>query len=165
MPASAARCLAASSCEYGMMCFPSLAKIPSGFASSAGFPVSAGLASSAGFASAFTSVAVDDSAVFSSCCPTIRSTVITEYLAKELALRPGQPFRGIVATIDGVVAVPSVPSSNRLIAAESANGQDAQARADLRTFLSTPRSWRTMAEIQKYASSLFGVGSDSQSRG
>ena len=36
-----------------------------------------------------------------------------------------------------------------LIAAESANGQDAQARADLQKFLSTPRNWRTMAEIQK----------------
>ena len=37
-----------------------------------------------------------------------------------------------------------------LIAAESANGQDAQARADLQKFLSTPRNWRTMAEIQKF---------------
>ena len=37
-----------------------------------------------------------------------------------------------------------------LIAAESANGQDAEARADLQKFLSTPRTWRTMAEIQKF---------------
>ena len=37
-----------------------------------------------------------------------------------------------------------------LIAAESANGQDAEARADLQKFLATPRSWRTMAEIQKF---------------
>jgi hypothetical protein len=37
-----------------------------------------------------------------------------------------------------------------LIAAESANGQDAQAHTDLQKFLSTPRNWRTMAEIQKY---------------
>ncbi len=36
-----------------------------------------------------------------------------------------------------------------LIAAESANGQDAEARADLQKFLATPRSWRTMAEIEK----------------
>jgi tetratricopeptide (TPR) repeat protein len=36
-----------------------------------------------------------------------------------------------------------------LIAAESANGQDAEARADLQKFLATPRSWSTMAEIQK----------------
>ena len=37
-----------------------------------------------------------------------------------------------------------------LIAAESANGQDAEARADLQKFLATPRTWRTMAEIQKF---------------
>ena len=37
-----------------------------------------------------------------------------------------------------------------LIAAESANGQDAEARADLQKFLATPRSWRTVAEIQKF---------------
>ena len=37
-----------------------------------------------------------------------------------------------------------------LIAAESANGQDAEARADLQKFLATPRSWSTMAEIQKF---------------
>ena len=37
-----------------------------------------------------------------------------------------------------------------LIAAESANGQDAEARADLQKFLATPRSGRTMAEIQKF---------------
>jgi tetratricopeptide (TPR) repeat protein len=36
-----------------------------------------------------------------------------------------------------------------LIAAESANGQDAEAHADLRKFLATPRSLRSMAEIQK----------------
>ena len=36
-----------------------------------------------------------------------------------------------------------------LIAAESANGQDAEARADLQKFLATPRTWRTMAAIQK----------------
>jgi adenylate cyclase len=36
-----------------------------------------------------------------------------------------------------------------LIAAESANGQDAEARADLQKFLATPRTWRTVAEIQK----------------
>jgi class 3 adenylate cyclase/TolB-like protein len=37
-----------------------------------------------------------------------------------------------------------------LIAAESANGQDAEARGDLQKFLATPRSWRTVAEIQKF---------------
>jgi tetratricopeptide (TPR) repeat protein len=37
-----------------------------------------------------------------------------------------------------------------LIAAESANGQDMEARADLQKFLATPRTWRTMAEIQKF---------------
>ena len=37
-----------------------------------------------------------------------------------------------------------------LIAAESASGQDAEARADLQKFLATPRTWRTMAEIQKF---------------
>jgi tetratricopeptide (TPR) repeat protein len=37
-----------------------------------------------------------------------------------------------------------------LIAAENANGQDAEARADLQKFLATPRTWRTVAEIQKY---------------
>ena len=36
-----------------------------------------------------------------------------------------------------------------LIAAESANGQDAEARADLQKFLATPRTWRTIVEIQK----------------
>jgi DNA-binding winged helix-turn-helix (wHTH) protein/TolB-like protein/Tfp pilus assembly protein PilF len=36
-----------------------------------------------------------------------------------------------------------------LIAAESANGQDAEAHADLQTFLATARTWRTMAAIQK----------------
>jgi TolB-like protein len=36
-----------------------------------------------------------------------------------------------------------------LIAAESANGQDAEAHADLQKSLSTPRNWRTMAEVQK----------------
>ena len=36
-----------------------------------------------------------------------------------------------------------------LIAAESANGQDAEARADLQKFLATPRTWRTMAEVRK----------------
>jgi adenylate cyclase len=37
-----------------------------------------------------------------------------------------------------------------LIAAESANGQDAVARADLQKFLATPRTLRTMAEIEKF---------------
>jgi adenylate cyclase len=37
-----------------------------------------------------------------------------------------------------------------LIAAESANGQDVEARADLQKFLATPRTWRTMVEIQKF---------------
>ena len=37
-----------------------------------------------------------------------------------------------------------------LIAAESANGQDAEAQADLQKFLATPRSWSTVAEIQKF---------------
>ena len=37
-----------------------------------------------------------------------------------------------------------------LVAAESANGQDVEARADLQKFLATPRTWRTMAEIQKF---------------
>ena len=41
-----------------------------------------------------------------------------------------------------------------LIAAESANGQDAQARADLQKFLSTPRNWRTMAGIKSSPTSL-----------
>jgi adenylate cyclase len=36
-----------------------------------------------------------------------------------------------------------------LIAAESEHGQDTDARADVQKFLSTPRTWRTMAEIQK----------------
>jgi adenylate cyclase len=36
-----------------------------------------------------------------------------------------------------------------LIAAESENGQDMEARADLQKFLATPRTWHTMAEIQK----------------
>jgi tetratricopeptide (TPR) repeat protein len=36
-----------------------------------------------------------------------------------------------------------------LIAAESESGQDTEARADVQKFLSTPRTWRTMAEIQK----------------
>jgi adenylate cyclase len=36
-----------------------------------------------------------------------------------------------------------------LIAAESENGQDTDARADVQRFLSTPRTWRTMAEIEK----------------
>jgi tetratricopeptide (TPR) repeat protein len=37
-----------------------------------------------------------------------------------------------------------------LIAAESLSGQDAQARADLSRFLEAPRTWHSMAEIQKY---------------
>jgi len=37
-----------------------------------------------------------------------------------------------------------------LIAAESGNGQEAQARADLEKFLASPRTWRNMTEIQKY---------------
>jgi tetratricopeptide (TPR) repeat protein len=36
-----------------------------------------------------------------------------------------------------------------LIAAESANGQDTEARSDLQKFLATPRNLRTMVEIQK----------------
>jgi DNA-binding winged helix-turn-helix (wHTH) protein/TolB-like protein/tetratricopeptide (TPR) repeat protein len=36
-----------------------------------------------------------------------------------------------------------------LIAAESASGQDAEAHADLQTFLATARTWRTIAAIQK----------------
>jgi tetratricopeptide (TPR) repeat protein len=36
-----------------------------------------------------------------------------------------------------------------LIAAESASGRDAEARANLQEFLATPRTWHTMAEIQK----------------
>jgi adenylate cyclase len=39
-----------------------------------------------------------------------------------------------------------------LIAAESANGQDAEARANLQKFLATPRTLRTMAEIEKLPS-------------
>jgi hypothetical protein len=35
-----------------------------------------------------------------------------------------------------------------LIAAESENGQDADAKSDLQRFLATPRSLRTIAEIQ-----------------
>ena len=37
-----------------------------------------------------------------------------------------------------------------LIAAEGANGQDTEARADLQKFLAAPRTWRTMAAIQKF---------------
>jgi adenylate cyclase len=44
-----------------------------------------------------------------------------------------------------------------LIAAESESGQDAQARADLKKFLVTPRTWRTMAEIEKFP--LFAANS------
>jgi hypothetical protein len=36
-----------------------------------------------------------------------------------------------------------------LIAAESENGQDAEARADLQKFLATKRTLRTLAEIEK----------------
>jgi hypothetical protein len=36
-----------------------------------------------------------------------------------------------------------------LIAAESASGRDAEARANLQEFLATPRTWHTMAEMQK----------------
>jgi cytochrome c-type biogenesis protein CcmH/NrfG len=36
-----------------------------------------------------------------------------------------------------------------LIAAESEDGQDAQARADLQNYLATPRTFRTIAEIQR----------------
>jgi hypothetical protein len=36
-----------------------------------------------------------------------------------------------------------------LIAAESENGQTAEARADLQKFLATPRSFRSIAEVQK----------------
>jgi class 3 adenylate cyclase/TolB-like protein len=36
-----------------------------------------------------------------------------------------------------------------LVAAESANGQDAEARADLQRFLATPRNLHSIAEIQK----------------
>jgi hypothetical protein len=36
-----------------------------------------------------------------------------------------------------------------LIAAESEGGQDAEARADLQKFLATPRSFRSIAEVQK----------------
>ena len=35
------------------------------------------------------------------------------------------------------------------IAAESEDGQDAQARADLQKFLATPRTFRTIADIQR----------------
>jgi TolB-like protein/tetratricopeptide (TPR) repeat protein len=37
-----------------------------------------------------------------------------------------------------------------LIAAESENGQDAEARADLQKFLATPRTYRTLAEVQQF---------------
>jgi tetratricopeptide (TPR) repeat protein len=37
-----------------------------------------------------------------------------------------------------------------LIGAESDSGQDDAARADLQRFLATPRSWRSMAEIEKW---------------
>src|SRR5215469_16952570 len=36
-----------------------------------------------------------------------------------------------------------------LIAAESENGQDAEARASLQKFLAMPRTYRTLAEVQK----------------
>jgi hypothetical protein len=37
-----------------------------------------------------------------------------------------------------------------LIAAESENGQDTEARADLHKFLATPRTYRTLAEVQQF---------------
>ncbi len=37
-----------------------------------------------------------------------------------------------------------------LIAAESASGQEAEARADLQKFLATPRTWHSMAEVRKF---------------
>jgi DNA-binding winged helix-turn-helix (wHTH) protein/TolB-like protein len=37
-----------------------------------------------------------------------------------------------------------------LIAAESESGQDAEARADLHKFLATPRTYRTLAEVQQF---------------
>ena len=37
-----------------------------------------------------------------------------------------------------------------LIAAQSSSGQDDSARADLQKFLSTPRSWHSMAEVQQW---------------
>jgi hypothetical protein len=37
-----------------------------------------------------------------------------------------------------------------LIAAESANGQDTEAHADLQRFLATPRIWRAMTETKKF---------------
>jgi adenylate cyclase len=38
-----------------------------------------------------------------------------------------------------------------LIAAKGDSGRDKEARADLQTFLATPRSWRSMSQIQKSA--------------
>jgi hypothetical protein len=37
-----------------------------------------------------------------------------------------------------------------LIAAESLNGQDTEARADLQKFLAAPRTWHSMAEIRNF---------------
>jgi adenylate cyclase len=37
-----------------------------------------------------------------------------------------------------------------LIAAETASGREAEARADLQKFFATPRTWNSMAEIQKF---------------
>jgi hypothetical protein len=41
-----------------------------------------------------------------------------------------------------------------LIAAESENGQTAEARADLQKFLATPRAYRSIAEVEKGSSIL-----------
>ena len=38
-----------------------------------------------------------------------------------------------------------------LIAATSLNGNEEVARADLQKFLATPRSWHSMAEVQKWS--------------
>jgi adenylate cyclase len=57
-----------------------------------------------------------------------------------LAIGEVQPESGLTAEAPWLV----------LIAAESANGQDVEARADLQKFLATPRTWRTMVEIQKF---------------
>ena len=44
----------------------------------------------------------------------------------------------------------SEPCWLALIAAESENGQDAEARADLQKFLATPRTYRTLAEVKQF---------------
>ena len=59
--------------------------------------------------------------------------------AAQLAITQRAPDAGRVGEMDWLT----------LIAAESEDGQDAQARADLQKFLATPRTLRTIADIQR----------------